>query len=192
MIYKSGTMNLRNSQIGSSSCQCSTVLIAQEKETMRFVFRIHKKPRRTRRNSRRDTGRSSVLEMKRSGMELSITHLKENGALQPLNWWNDSKIRYGNRKYKFEGKWNSVASQMVQQFKETGHTVFTSASTLSRGILRMHKGKETVHISTPISSSSSSWSQNSTWWNSQHWDKSQQWREWQPEEWQDLELWEKW
>ena len=100
LIYKSGTLNLRNSQTGSSSCQCSTTLIGQGRETMRFVFEIQKKSRFSRRNSRKDIGRSSVLEMKRSGLEKA--------------------------KYPPEGKWDSVASQMVQRFKETGHPVFTS------------------------------------------------------------------
>ena len=71
MICKSGTWNLKHSQIGSSLCQCSKILIGQEKETMRF--RIQKKSRRTRKNCRRDTGRSSVLETKRSGMENQST-----------------------------------------------------------------------------------------------------------------------
>ena len=63
---------------------------------MEFVFRIQKKSRRTRRESRRDTGRSSVLETKRSGMELFIKHLKENGTLsnqeyQCFESWNPEK-----------------------------------------------------------------------------------------------------
>ena len=41
-------------------------------------------------------------------------------------------------------KWDSVASPMVQRFKETSHPVFTSANALSRGILRMLKRKETI------------------------------------------------
>ena len=57
---------------------------------MEFVFRIQKKSRR---DSRKDTGRFWVLEMKRSGMELLRTHVKENEILQPLRWWNDSKIQ---------------------------------------------------------------------------------------------------
>ena len=63
MIYENGTLNLRNSQPGSSSCQCSTTSIGQEKETMEFVFRIEKKSR----NSRKD-------------VELFLKHLKENGT----------------------------------------------------------------------------------------------------------------
>ena len=34
IICKSGTLNLRNVQTGSSSCQCSTTLIGQEKKMM--------------------------------------------------------------------------------------------------------------------------------------------------------------
>ena len=40
---------------------------------------------------------------------------------------------------------------MVQRFKETGHRVFTSASALSRGNLRMLKGKETIHFNADAS-----------------------------------------
>ena len=90
MICENGTSNLRNSQTRSSSCQCSTTSIGQSKETMDFVFRIQKKSRNTRKDSRRDTGRFSVLERKRSGMELFSIHQKENGTLK---WWNDSKIQ---------------------------------------------------------------------------------------------------
>ena len=53
----------------------------------------------------------------------------------------DERKWYGTRDYKPEGKWNSIGSQMVQKFKETGHPLFTSVSALSRGILRRLKGK---------------------------------------------------
>ena len=84
-------LNVKNSQIGSSSCRCSTTSIGQEMETMDIVFRIQKESRHTRRDSRRDTGSSSVLEVKRNCTELSVVHLNENETLQPLRWWNDSK-----------------------------------------------------------------------------------------------------
>ena len=58
---------------------------------------------------------------KRSSMELSVT---------------------------LEGKWTPL---MVQRFKETGHPVFTSASALSRGILRRVMGKDSIHFSTDAS-----------------------------------------
>ena len=95
------------------------------KETMKFVFRIQKKARCTRRDSRRDIGRSSVFETKRSGMELFLTHLKE--------------------------KWVSAATQMVERFKETGHPVFKSISALSRGILKRKNNRDTIHFNADAS-----------------------------------------
>ena len=59
-------------------------------------------------DSRKDTGRSSVLEMKRSDTGIFPSHLKENWTLQPL--------------------------KLVERFKDTGHPVFNSISALSRGI----------------------------------------------------------
>ena len=111
VICENETLNLKNSQTGSSS---ST---GQEKETMELVFRIQNKSWNTQRNSRRDTGRSSVLETKRSCMELFFRHLKENGTLQPL-----------------------------KRFKDTGHPVFKRISALSRGILKKKHDRDTIHF----------------------------------------------
>ena len=83
---------------------------------MEFVFPNQKKSRNTRKDSRKDTGSFSVLEMKRSGMELFLFHLKENEILQTLKWWNG--------------------------FKDTGHPVFKSFRALSRGILKKKNGRE--------------------------------------------------
>ena len=124
MICENGTSNLRNSQTGSSSCQCSTTSIGQSKETMEFVFRIQKKPRNTRRYSRRDTGRSSVLETTRSGMELFLAHLTE--------------------------KWVTAATQ-VERFKGTGHAVFKSISASTRGILKKKNGRDTKNFNADAS-----------------------------------------
>ena len=63
----------------------------------------------------------------------------------------DEKKWYGNRNQKPEGKLNSVASQMVQRFKETYHPVFKSISALSHGILKRSKGKETIHFNADAS-----------------------------------------
>ena len=60
---------------------------------MEFVFRIQKKFRITRRDSCKDTGHSWVLERKRSGMELFLTHLKKNEIPQPIRWCKDSKTQ---------------------------------------------------------------------------------------------------
>ena len=93
MIWMSGTLNLTSSQIGSSACQCWTVLIGQEMKMMEFVFRIQKKSRITRRDSCNNTGLFWVQERKRSGMELFFAHLKENEISQPIRWWKDSKTQ---------------------------------------------------------------------------------------------------
>ena len=63
----------------------------------------------------------------------------------------DEKKWYGNRNYKPEGKWDSVASQMVQRFKDTDHPVFRNVSALSRGILKRLKGKDTIHFNADAS-----------------------------------------
>ena len=87
-----------------------------------FEFR---KSRNTRRESRRDTGHFSVLETTRSGMELSLAHLKENEILQPL--------------------------KMVERLEDTGHPVFKSMSALSRGILKKKNGRDTIHFNADAS-----------------------------------------
>ena len=48
--------------------------------------------------------------------------------------------------YKLEGKWDSIATEMVGHFKETGHPVFKSISVLTRGILERKGGKCTTHF----------------------------------------------
>ena len=52
---------------------------------------------------------------------------------------------YGSSSYAQKG-WDSTANKMVQQFKETGHLAFESISALSRGILKLKKGKSTIHF----------------------------------------------
>ena len=76
----------------------------QREELQNEVFRVPDKSRSTRRDSRQDTGHFSALETKRSGAELSVTHLGE--------------------------KWGCIFSHMVERFKETGHPVFKNISVL--------------------------------------------------------------
>ena len=108
MICESGRLNLKNSHIGSSSCQCSTILIGQKIETMGVLLQTQKRSRHTRRDSRRDTGRSQVLETKRNGMELSVIHLKEMG----FHSISDGGTTHRNRsssvqEYQCVESWNS-------------------------------------------------------------------------------------
>ena len=67
----------------------------------------------------------------------------------PLGHWTfigpgDEMKWYGTRNCRPEGKWNSTAAKMVQNFKETKHPVFTSINALSRGILRQNK-RQNIH-----------------------------------------------
>ena len=80
----------KNLEIVSSSCPCSTTSIGQRRESKRIVFQIQTKSRCTRRDSRKDIGRSLVLETQRSGMETATINLKENGIPLPHRWYNDS------------------------------------------------------------------------------------------------------
>ena len=65
--------------------------IGQGNEMQKDVLQIPNKSRISRRDSRDDIGHSSALETKRSGTELSATHLKEHGIPSLHGWWNDSK-----------------------------------------------------------------------------------------------------
>ena len=57
------------------------------------------------------------LGNEKSGMELFLAHLKENGILQPLT--------------------------KVERFEDTGHPAFKGVSALIRGILQKKHGKDT-------------------------------------------------
>ena len=111
MICKSGTLNLRNSQIGSSSCQLFNDIDWTRKGNDHICI-------------------SNAEKVKMYAKLFSQGHWTFLGR-------GDEKKWHGRRNYKPEGKWNSVASQMVQRFKETSHPVF--------------KGKETIHFNADAS-----------------------------------------
>ena len=58
----------------------------------------------------------------------------------------DEKKFYGTLSYTSEGKWDSIATEMVGHFKETGHPVFKSISALRRGIPTRKGGRDTIHL----------------------------------------------
>ena len=58
-------------------------------------------------------------------MELFLTHLKENETLQPLDWWNGSRMQV--------------------------NPVFKSIPALSRGILKRGNGSDTIHFNADAS-----------------------------------------
>ena len=90
------------------------------KEMKRIVFQIQNRSRSMRKDCRKDTGRSSVLEAMTVGkVGCSFEH---------------------------EGKWDSIASQMVERLKETSDLVFKGASASSLGILRRKTHRDTIHV----------------------------------------------
>ena len=92
------------------------------KDMKRNIFQISKITRCTRRDSRKDVGSFSTLKMKRNVME------------------------YGNRNYKSDGKWNSVASKMILRSEETGHPIFTGDQRLGSWNPEKSERKETIHL----------------------------------------------
>ena len=70
-------------------------------------FKFQKKSRSTPRDSREDTGHSSALETKRSGMEFSATYLKENGFHRRTV--GETIQRNLSRKKKMSSYWRETA-----------------------------------------------------------------------------------
>ena len=124
-ICKIETLNLRILKIGSSSCQMFNDVDWTKK-----------------RNSERCISNSG--RFKNCGKQFSKGH---RTFLSP----GDEKKRYGTLSYTLEGKWDSIATQMMERFKESRHPVVKSISALSRGILKRKKNRDTVHINADAS-----------------------------------------
>ena len=58
----------------------------------------------------------------------------------------DEEKWYGTHTYKPDGKSDSISTEMVGHFTETGHPVFKGISALSRGILKWKGGRCTIHF----------------------------------------------
>ena len=54
-------------------------------------------------------------------------------------WYQGCAAEYG-------GKWDLRASQMVENFENSGHPVFQTVSPLGRGILKKRNNRETIHF----------------------------------------------
>ena len=92
----------------------------EKERTSKKMFHIPNKSRITRRDSREDT--RSFL-----------------GLGDETKW-------YGTLTYTSDRKWDSTSTEMVERFKETGHSVFKSISDLSRRILKRRNGRDTIHF----------------------------------------------
>ena len=63
----------------------------------------------------------------------------------------DEEKWYGTHICKPEGKWNSIAKEVVEHFKETGHPVVRAISALNRGIVKRKGGRCTNHFNADFS-----------------------------------------
>ena len=84
-----------------------------------ICFSNSEKSRNTRKSSRKDTGRFSVLETNRTGVELFFTHVKENETLQPLKWcWESMQKKYWlhkERRWILYFKWQKVQQNCLEK-----------------------------------------------------------------------------
>ena len=46
----------------------------------------------------------------------------------------------------YDGHWERTVNRIVQQFRETSHSIFTVTSVVSRGMLKQRIGKSTIHF----------------------------------------------
>ena len=72
----------------------------------------------------------------------SITR-RDSGVDTPHSCPSDEKM-IRNLGWTLEGKWDSIATEMVGHFKETGHPVFKGIGALSRGILKRNGCRSTI------------------------------------------------
>ena len=111
--------NLRLVKIESSSCQFSMISIGQREGTRNMYFKFRTSQKYATRFSR---GQWTFIGP------------------------GDEKKWYGTLSFTPEGKWDSIATQMVERFKETGLPVFQNISTLSRGFLKRKNGRDTTRF----------------------------------------------
>ena len=120
------TLNLRNSKIESSACQCSMISYGQRKEILNKQCI------------------SNSEEVKNYAKRFSRGHWTFIGPADEENW-------YGTLKCTLEGKWDSTATQMVERFRESSHPIFKSTSALRRRILKRKNNRDTIHFNADAS-----------------------------------------
>ena len=70
----------------------------------------------------------------------------QRGFYQDIRlFWVQVRKRNGTAAHMMDN-WDRTANKMAQQFKETGHPIFTATSALIRGMLKQRQGKCTVHF----------------------------------------------
>ena len=110
-----------HSQKGSSSCQCTTTLRGEQKETKKDVNTTHR--------------------------QLRIM-LADSFAVIGLSWvpWSEEKW-YGTYSNRPDGSWNQSAENVMANFSGSGHPIFRATSAFERGPLRSKAGgKKSIHF----------------------------------------------
>ena len=115
-VFTKCNVNLSNSQDGSSSCQCTTTLYGEKKETKKYVLRIPWLWLEVQEDSRTVIGRFLALDQKRSGTEHIRTNRMESGMMSlntccsslaqaEIPYWVDPVVwKEENLKSKWKGK----------------------------------------------------------------------------------------
>ena len=88
-----------------------------------------------------------TLNWKRKTMKIlsALTSRKTKGHWAFLGPGEESKW-YQGYEAEYGGKWDLRASQMLQNFENSGHLVFQGVSPLGRGILKKRNNRETIHF----------------------------------------------
>ena len=113
-------MHRSTSKRGSSSCECTTTLSGEKKETQKSVKKIH--------------------------LRLRII-LADSRAVIGLSWSLDQKKWYGTYTEKPDGSLNQSAENMMANFSGSGHPICRASRAFERGELRSKAGgKKSIHF----------------------------------------------
>ena len=162
-------VNLSNSQDGSSSCQCTTRLYGEKKETKICVLRIPNSYQNMQENSRTDIGRFSGLDQRRSGTELTRTNRMENWivslrtlcstsvkvdtqySVDPVLWNEEIWKKQRKRKIVYTFLWwrgHSRIGSSHNHFRQSAQYLRSSRRSMQRTRSRFKKSNWPTELST--------------------------------------------
>ena len=92
--WETYSVNLSSSKTGSSSCQCTTTLHGEKKETQKDVNATHRQLQNMLENSLAVIGLSWSLDQKRNGTEPAQINPTDRGIEWQKTWWQISQKKY--------------------------------------------------------------------------------------------------